>query len=266
MKKWIMGGAVILSLMLSTGVAFASHSWGPYHWARTSNPFTLNLVDNVPSTWDPYLNEASYDWSLSEVLDTAIGPGNTSDRCNKPKSGQVKVCAAKYGANGWLGQAGIWVNSDNHITAGVTKMNDTYFNTTKYNTPGWRDLVMCQEIGHTFGLDHQDETFNNPNLGTCMDYTNNPDGPPANRQPNQHDYDQLAAIYGGHVDGSSTLTQSIQSARGRASDGDGDVDEDLGAPVHSDPHGRPNVFAKDLGGGAKKITWILWTEPDTGHP
>jgi predicted Zn-dependent protease len=59
--------------------------------------------------------------------------------------------------------------SGSHIVQGTTKVNDTYFNTATYNTRAWRQLVMCQEVGHTFGLDHQDETFNNPNLGSCMD-------------------------------------------------------------------------------------------------
>ncbi len=50
---------------------------------------------------------------------------------------------------------------------------------------------MCQEVGHTLGLDHQDEVFDNPNLETCMDYTNDPS---TNQHPNAHDYDQLATI------------------------------------------------------------------------
>ncbi|MDP9369948.1 MAG: hypothetical protein M3Q03_17030, partial [Chloroflexota bacterium] len=37
--------------------AGATHAWGNYHWARTSNPFTLMAGDNVHSTWDPYLDE-----------------------------------------------------------------------------------------------------------------------------------------------------------------------------------------------------------------
>ena len=58
---------------------------------------------------------------------------------------------------------------------------------------------MCQEVGHTFGLDHQDEDFFNPNIGTCMDYTTDPDGTIlgqlSNEHPNQHDYDMLKSIY-----------------------------------------------------------------------
>jgi hypothetical protein len=106
------------------------------------------------------------------------------------------VCNAKYGNNGWLGIASIWI-SGSHITQGTVKMNDTYFNTATYNKPSWKQMVLCQEIGHTFGLDHQDENFNNQNLGTCMDYSNDPardDGQGNNLHPNAHDYNQLAHI------------------------------------------------------------------------
>ncbi|MER3404496.1 MAG: hypothetical protein C4289_04465, partial [Chloroflexota bacterium] len=197
--------------------AEASHSWGGYHWARTSNPFTLMLGDNVSSTWDPYLGEASSDWSQSSVLDTTVVPGSTDPRRCRPTAGRVEVCNAKYGYTGWLGVAQIWV-SGSHITQATVKLNDTYFNLSAYNTPAWRRLVMCQEVGHTFGLDHQDENFSNPNLGTCMDYTNDPDGPPSNEHPNQHDYDQLALIYS-HLDSTTTIAGAAPgSGTQRASD------------------------------------------------
>src|SRR5438094_52420 len=46
-------------LVLAVGIssANANHSWGGYHWARTANPFTLTLGDNLSSTWDPYLTQ-----------------------------------------------------------------------------------------------------------------------------------------------------------------------------------------------------------------
>ena len=53
--------------------AFANHSWGGYHWARRSNPFTVKLGDNVSSQWDSILGTTSTDWSKSTVLDTRIG-------------------------------------------------------------------------------------------------------------------------------------------------------------------------------------------------
>ncbi len=42
--------AALLAFAAFTSTAEANHSWGRYHWARTSNPFTLKLVDNALST------------------------------------------------------------------------------------------------------------------------------------------------------------------------------------------------------------------------
>jgi hypothetical protein len=43
-------GAMALLLAVSASPAAASHSWGSYHWVRTSNPFTVPLGDNVTNT------------------------------------------------------------------------------------------------------------------------------------------------------------------------------------------------------------------------
>ena len=118
------------------------------------------------------------------MLDLRLVAGRAKGNC-KATAGRVEVCNSTYGNNGWLGIASISITGGTHITQGTVKLNDTYFNTAQYNTPAWRNLVTCQEVGHTFGLDHQDENFNNPNLGTCMDYTNDPS---TNQHPNQHDY------------------------------------------------------------------------------
>ncbi|TSC60916.1 MAG: hypothetical protein Athens041674_941, partial [Parcubacteria group bacterium Athens0416_74] len=124
-----------------SGVAQASHSWGGYHWARTANPLTLQLGDNVNAAWDGFLSTASADWSQSDMLDTAIVSGKGGKNC-RAAAGRAEVCNSKYGRNGWLGIATIWV-SGQHITQGTVKLNDTYFNTAVYNTPAWKNLVMC---------------------------------------------------------------------------------------------------------------------------
>ncbi len=228
--------AVVLGLLVivaAPSTLLANHSWGGYHWARTSDPFTLKLGNNVSSAWlneqyyfpNGFLGKVSYDWSQSTVLDTTVVSGGTTNqlrRC-RPTSGRVEVCATTYGYNGWLGEATIWVSGGTHITQATVKLNDSWFNTVTYNTPGWRSLVACQEIGHTFGLDHQDETFDNANLGTCMDYTdypvNNPDGSPDNTSPNQGDYDELLCIYDPASNG------SILSTSTRTCTGTGHVDD-----------------------------------------
>ena len=230
----------------------ATHPWGAFHWARTINPFTLKLGDNLTSAWDPYLATTSSDWSLSTVLDTTIVAGGERKNCGAV-SGRVEVCNRKYGNNGWLGIAQIWTSS-NHITQAIVKMNDTYFTTATYNTPAWKNLVMCQEVGHVFGLDHQDEGQTNPNLGTCMDYTNNPSGPLNNEHPNQHDYDQLLVIYT-HLDATTTLSQTAPSAMGQLSFDDR---KNWGKKIRQSHDGLTALYEFDFGGGHKVFTHVTW--------
>jgi hypothetical protein len=252
-------GLGIITLLAGFSIAGANHSWGGYHWARTSNPFTLKLGDNLSSNWDAYLVTTSADWSVSSVLDTAIVPGltsatkgkNTPKSCS-PTSGRVEVCNAKYGSNGWLGLASIWI-SGSHITQGTAKMNDSYFSAGQYNTPAWKNMVMCQEVAHAFGLDHQDENFGNTNLGSCMDYTNDPT---TNQHPNLHDYAMLETIYA-HLDTTTTLSQSTASS---AAEDDNDPAA-WGKEIRRSADGRASVFVKDLGNDEKVVRHVFWAEP-----
>src|SRR5918995_4494866 len=192
-----------LLLVAITAPSYGNHNWGRYHWGRSTSLFTLETGDNVGSAWDTYLNEAITDWNQPinqpMVLKLEKVSGGTTGAACQPTLGRIEACNAAYGTNGWLGIAQIWTTNRGHITQAVTKVNDSYFNTATYNTPASRRLVMCQEIAHDFGLDHQDERFSNTNLGSCMDYTNDADGGgaygPSNEHPNQHDFDQLATIY-----------------------------------------------------------------------
>lgn len=250
---------VSFALFIAAGsLVYATHSWGSYHWARTANPFTLKLGDNVTTAWDTYLAEASSDWSQSSVLDTTIVPGGTTARRCRPTSGRAEVCNYRYGFNGWLGVASIWVNGS-HITQGTVKVNDSYFNISTYNTPAWRRLVMCQEVGHEFGLDHQDENFSNPNLGTCMDYTNDPDGPPSNEYPNAHDYEQLGAIYS-HFDTITTVGQVVSNRFGNGNNGDASDTAEWGKSYRKDSKGRTSLYVRDLGNNEKVFTFVLWVD------
>jgi hypothetical protein len=237
----------------TSSTAQESHSWGGYHWARTSNPFTVKLGDNVTSAWDSYLSTTSTDWSKSTVLDTTIVTGQSSARRCPATVGRVEVCNNTYGNNGWLGIASIWLASGTqHITQGTVKLNDSYFNTSTYNTPAWRNLVSCQEVGHTFGLDHQDTNFNNANLGTCMDYTSDPS---TNQHPNTHDYDELATIYG-HTDSSTTVGLATT---GTAADVDDAVTpEQWGEIVSESADGHATEYMRRDGDGNIILTHVSW--------
>jgi len=244
---------IVLAIQAFAPPAGASHSWTGYHWARSTSTFTLQLTNNLSSGWQPYLSTTSTEWSTSAVLDTTIVAGVAADRRCSPTTGAVRVCNATYGSTGWLGLASVSV-SGSHIVKGSVKMNDSYFNTSTYNSAAWRNLVMCQEVGHTLGLDHQDENVDNPNLGTCMDYTRLPT---SNQHPNQHDYDELTTIYS-HVDDFTTLAGRTPSTNRATADlGHRDRRDTV---VRRTRTGRPIVFEHDLGGGHKEFTFVVWAE------
>ena len=279
MLKTIALSGFTLATLVFSSASMADHSWGKYKWKPSSIPFELVLVDNVDSSWKGHLLNVSTDWSVSVPLDTTVVIGSTDPVSCDPEIGNVQVCNASYGNTGWLGLAQIYISRGRTITAGVAKLNDTYYNTEQYDTPAWRRMVMCQEVAHTFALAHQDETFDNTNLGTCMDYTNDPDGTIAspdqlsNEQPNQHDYDQLASIYpvddggGDGVDGGggggpggdgcnpkSPMCNPASAAGGHAQ---------WGQLVSR--HGGTEIFERSVSGGRKVVTFVTWTLEHAGN-
>jgi len=247
-KVLVLLGALAASAAV-VGTALANHSWGSYHWPKTSTQVALSVGDNVNSTWDPYLNEAISDWNVSSVIELTKVAGGTSPASCQPTSGRIEACNASYGNTGWLGIAQIWA-SGSHITQAVTKVNDTYFNTATYNTPAWHRLVMCQEIAHDFGLDHQDENFNNANLGSCMDYTSNPQGPPSNEHPNAHDFEQLETIYS-HTDGSG----GTKPCRGKKCNNG----FENAPPFSQASRAKGDFYVDQLPNGGRRITHVFWT-------
>jgi hypothetical protein len=279
MKKFMVRAALLSGAVVALNPAFANHSWGNYHWARTSNPLKLDVMKAITSQWNTSVNASISDWDQSNVLTLT---GKTATGVNTKKCtaipGKILVCNAAYGQRGWLGIASIWASGD-HITQATTKLNDSYHDKAPYNTAPWRALVACQEIGHDFGLAHQDEQFDPPNLGSCMDYTNDPDGGgaygPSNEHPNAHDYDQLQTIYS-HTDSTNTsatqMTNFAVRVPGQANvappglnNEAGDSPAEWGRAIHTDGQGRPDMFVQDLGGANRKITHVFWA-PGEGPP
>jgi hypothetical protein len=243
---------VALTVLAFQPSTSAHHRWRKFHWARESNPFTVKLGKNLSTAWTSYLTSASADWNNSDVLFTTTVTGSTNPSTCAPTTGRVEVCNGAYGATGWLGVAQVWISGGSHITQGTVKLNDTYFNQAQYNTPSWRQQVVCQEVGHTFGLDHQDENFNNGNLGTCMDYTSDPDGPPSNLSPNAHDFEELAIIYR-HLDSFT----SARSSTGQANAALHNASE-WGQLVKVAHGGKTQIFERALPNGQRVVTFVIW--------
>jgi len=170
--------------------AQAEHSWNDFHWARMSNPFTLQIIDSTTSTWDPAVVEAISLWSESIVVQPAITSANSNSRVRRDCSivkGRLKVCNYNYGITGWYGQTVVWIDPYGHISGARIKLNDSYsgfWNTVR------RNHVACHEMGHVFGLWHTTAD------GTCLnlDYSDTED-----QGPNAHDFEQIE-IQNDHYD------------------------------------------------------------------
>ena len=251
-----------LSLIFFSVESIAEHSWGNYHWARTTSSFELIIVNSTTQEWDNYVQQSVADWSVSSTFNMVEDlSGSTNKkvrrRC-KGDEGKIRICNFAYGDVGWLGIAGISIDANGHITTGYTKLNDTYFADHFYDRT-WMQSVACQELGHNIGLDHQYENFNNTSLYTCMDYQN-----PPYEYPNNHDYVQLNTIYN-HQDsynsynsgGDSAGTSSCNAPPGKDCNKAG-ANNDVGWGKSVGRRGNAEIFIRIDKDGIRHLTHVTW--------
>lgn len=268
----------VLALAAYPQSVSANHSWGGYHWARTSNPFTLKLADNTHGQWKTDLPTVSSQWSQSTVMDTTVVAGDDLGREKKcpAVSGRVEVCSADYGGQQWLGVAQIWLTGSVHIVQGTVKNNDHYFgnSTYQYNNTAEMEHVICQEVGHTFGLDHQ--STDGSSLNTCMDYYHNTSASDTkSTTPNAGDYDELLCIYDpadagrtlthsphtctgtGHLDSTSTVGMAPAIAPGFMN-GDFSSPSSWGKLISGSQEHGASTYVRDFGNGNLIVTFVIW--------
>lgn len=250
----------VLSLVFVSVASIADHSWGNYHWARSTSSFDLTIVNSTTIEWDGYVTQSVADWSVSSafnmVQDLSGSTSNKVRRRCKGGQGEIRICNLAYGDVGWLGIAGISIDANGHITTGYTKLNDTYFDDPFYDE-AWMQSVTCQELGHNVGLGHQDENFNNISLVTCMDYQN-----PPYEYPNNHDYVQLDTIYN-HLDsydsfnngGDSGGTCNAPPGKGCNKAG---ANNDVGWGKSIGRRGNAETFIRIDKDGTRHLTHVTW--------
>ncbi len=165
-----------MALMLVPTVSFATHTWSVYHWPTEKlSPTVVDLTRS--GLYD--VSAGVVEWS---DLGTPIQPVVSTKR-------KSDVTVKKGFSPQWLGLARIYIDAEGHITKGEVQLNTTLLE--PYG-PEVADHVLCQELGHIWGLDH-----NRVELDTCMNDTSALSNTAP--YPNLHDAEQLNLMYG-HTD------------------------------------------------------------------
>ena len=247
----VLVAAVVAAALLGPGSrpAAADHGWGNYHWARSGDEARVQVVDSVTSEWDATLQRAVARWNRSPVLRGVIAAGSVDDRRScTAVPGKIRVCNAAYGTsdvwNGTVGLTTIRTDSAGHLLQAQVRLNETYLKSRSsgygyLNDPtAWREVV-CHELGHAFGLDHNDGS------GSCLRAVIRPGGFFPN--PNGHDYDQLLIQYHqNRTDGRTSLAPTTEETI-------------PGGPQSPQTHEHGDdhiVRVRDLGNGVTEITII----------
>ena len=177
---------------LGISSAMARNQWSDYHWEfpKDQTQLTININDcqTGPDTEGLYgYNKADHfldpndDWHAVingstgaiavvdgtcpanvatptdpiETFGLRVVPYNAAISTSK---GTVNAFNADYANTGWVGVAIVELiqsSGDNHIVYGETHLNDYYAGIyAVYNDNLVMRKVQCQEVGHTFGVDH----------------------------------------------------------------------------------------------------------------
>ncbi len=217
--------AALAASALDVSTAMARNQWANYHWEfpadQTQITINVNNCQDDPdlygydtnvhfvypnADWDDVINNpdgaiAVLDGDCPANVATQSDPIGTFnsrvvayDASNSESQGTVNAFNANYGRTGWVGVAIVELISssgDNHIVYGEVHLNDYYAGAyNAYNDPLVMRKIQCQEVGHTFGLDHVKK--DNSCMYSSMAFIG------SDYEPNGHDGGMVDKITHGH--------------------------------------------------------------------
>ena len=227
----------------------------------SANPLTLERRrQRATRRWDAHLDGGSADWSASTVLDLNKISGGTNPTSCRPDVRPDRGLQRLVREHGLARHRADLGSSGSHITQATTKVNDTYFDTAPYNTPAWRGSSCARRSRTTSGSTTRTRTSTIANLGTCMDYTNDPDGGRAAQLLIRQRAPERARLRASSRRSTRTSTarrrrrQAVPPAQPSATSGVGNAPPLLAG----EPRERRPSTSTHLPNGGRRVTHVFW--------
>lgn len=157
-------------------------------WKHGKNGLNLLVINALSPEWSRFFDDVLDDWNQAPALALTHISIPPDTNCS-PVYESMKVCNGDYGPTEWLSINEMILENDMIIMSTI-KMNDFHL---KEESDDKKQYSLCHEFGHGFGLTHTDEDYSNPNLGNCLDYTNDPK---QNLLSGKLNWDRLEKLYG----------------------------------------------------------------------
>lgn len=191
---------VLIGVLTMVVGVVSAEQWSVYHWYRSDDAeLVLDIGDcHSPTSrtnWSGLLSEVVANWN--DIPNGGNSPyiGFRKTNCG---GADIKSYNDDYGNTGWLGLATLSIGKGKgyHIRSAESQVNEYYVAYPGYynfdEAIEWQH-VLCQEIGHTFGVGHNRPGDSDGNYdNTCMNDVVFPLRYPT---ANKYEYDLLNSMY-----------------------------------------------------------------------